>query len=318
MDCPGFSRYFNPPSPCGEGLSTSPFIARGDAFQSTLPVWGGTRRSFLCEGVGNVFQSTLPVWGGTALSFTVPVSRPEFQSTLPVWGGTASLVSGLGGDVFQSTLPVWGGTNNACNAKLSQDISIHPPRVGRDLNVFISGLLASSISIHPPRVGRDLLGAQQGRPNSLFQSTLPVWGGTSIHDAAMFQVQISIHPPRVGRDGRNGKYAQRKDKISIHPPRVGRDWFYQEWIKKAGISIHPPRVGRDLHDDSLSIFDRRISIHPPRVGRDGQGRRYHGRRSNFNPPSPCGEGLHLLISGAAAARFQSTLPVWGGTAVTST
>ena len=57
-------------------------------------------------------------------------------------------------------------------------ISIHPPRVGRDVANGDSGFIIR-ISIHPPRVGRD--------PSA----------------AAFFQqrYEISIHPPRVGRDG---------------------------------------------------------------------------------------------------------------------
>ena len=36
-----------------------------------------------------------------------------------------------------------------------------------------------------------------------------------------------------------------------------------------------------------------ISIHPPRVGRDGNVNVVDVDRHNFNPPSPCGEGLAL-------------------------
>ena len=38
--------------------------------------------------------------------------------------------------------------------------------------------IATAISIHPPRVGRDPLGDTVGYPSTVFQSTLPVWGGT--------------------------------------------------------------------------------------------------------------------------------------------
>ena len=80
-----------------------------------------------------------------------------------------------------------------------KEISIHPPRVGRDGNMFTEAVY-TKISIHPPRVGRDFSGAERRHwpgyfnPPSpcgegqcgpdyckipkLFQSTLPVWGGT--------------------------------------------------------------------------------------------------------------------------------------------
>ena len=58
------------------------------------------------------------------------------------------------------------------------------------------------------------------------------------------------------------------------------------------ISIHPPRVGWDQVKMSSSTVVP-ISIHPPRVGWD-----------HLYAPT------HLGIS-----QFQSTHPVWGGTAV---
>ncbi len=67
-------------------------------------------------------------------------------------------------------------------SELSLMISIHPPRVGRDLNLLLQlGLLG--ISIHPPRVGRDILPA-----------------------VADYAVLISIHPPRVGRDSESAQF----------------------------------------------------------------------------------------------------------------
>ena len=58
--------------------------------------------------------------------------------------------------VFQSTLPVWGGTEQAQEPETGKQISIHPPRVGRD-----------------PRLPLSMAGTMT------FQSTLPVWGGTA-------------------------------------------------------------------------------------------------------------------------------------------
>ena len=58
-----------------------------------------------------------------------------FQSTLPVWGGTKGLAGAVAEVTFQSTLPVWGGTPVFCTlapGPAEGEISIHPPRVGRD------------------------------------------------------------------------------------------------------------------------------------------------------------------------------------------
>ena len=103
-------------------------------------------------------------------------------------------------------------------------ISIHPPRVGRDVNLALSLLLDFSISIHPPRVGRDPAPQHAEACSPAFQSTLPVWGGT-------------------------------------------------------------------LYDDL-----------------------YEQIPQDFNPPSPCGEGLLIVVLAVVLFIFQSTLPVWGGTA----
>ncbi len=66
----------------------------------------------------------------------------------------------------------------------SADISIHPPRAGRDRQVFFQ-VSKQNISIHPPRAGRDFI-------------------GRLLTDG---YAEISIHPPRAGRDndgaGRN-------------------------------------------------------------------------------------------------------------------
>ena len=47
-----------------------------------------------------------------------------------------------------------------------------------------------------------------------------------------------------------------------------------------------------LVDDKGTSY---ISIHPPRVGRDRPRLATRTRMTDFNPPSPCGEG-HLLTS----------------------
>ena len=60
--------------------------------------------------------------------------------------------------------------------------------------------------------------------------------------------------------------------------------------------------------------DSNISIHPPRVGRDVLDSVDFTHFLDFNPPSPCGEGPAYCCIVPLASLFQSTLPVWGGTA----
>ena len=81
----------------------------------------------------------------------------EFQSTRPVWGAT-KLRSGYTKYrfAFQSTRPVWGATDALFNCYRPACISIHAPRVGRDL------------PCNAPIYDRPIR----------FQSTRPVWGAT--------------------------------------------------------------------------------------------------------------------------------------------
>ena len=88
----------------------------------------------------------------------------------------------------------------SCNSKnRSSIISIHTPRVGRDL------------ALHNLPDGQRLF--QSTRPvwgvtfivlfhkaGFLFQSTRPVWGVTSVIRENSTMLEISIHTPRVGRD----------------------------------------------------------------------------------------------------------------------
>ena len=146
-------------------------------FQSTLPVWGGTCVWLVVDTAIGKFQSTLPVWGGTSKSFERAARDFGFQSTLPVWGGTGDALAMDVRKGFQSTLPVWGGTRSRCQAGRKSEVSIHPPRVGRDRPG--RGLCVTDLSFNPPSP------CGEGRWRSLSTWKL---------------AQVSIHPPRVGRD----------------------------------------------------------------------------------------------------------------------
>ena len=175
--------------------------------------------------------------------------------------------------------------------------------------------LVHLISIHPPRVGRDGRLSMGCTKHDLFQSTLPVWGGTCTR-CYKNRVSPDFNPPSpCGEGPPNQDLDVPFFVISIHPPRVGRDrncWgacttsrnfnppspcgeglaHNSNFDAKFVISIHPPRVGRDRVAWSRK-YKESISIHPPRVGRDAL----------------------LSISRSIWDLFQSTLPVWGGTQV---
>ena len=123
-----------------------------------------------------------------------------FQSTRPAWGATTVLWDGTGTTWFQSTRPAWGATPRQHLRVVQTVVSIHAPRVGRDVGDHDAapGCMSfnpraprgarpnhlsipegkEKVSIHAPRVGRDSVMAEAVELVSVFQSTRPAWGAT--------------------------------------------------------------------------------------------------------------------------------------------
>ena len=148
------------------------------------------------------------------------------------------------------------------------------------------------ISIHPPRVVRDAILYLDPTGLAVFQSTLPVWGGT-------------------GRYSRcNPLWYRFQSTLPV--------WGGTNPIQRVAANVpyfNPPSpCGEGRTRSRKTEPGRRISIHPPRVGRDWR-KLYHKHSvfRHFNPPSPCGEGPGILSLIYTSLPFQSTLPVWGGT-----
>ena len=168
---------------------------------------------------------------------------------------------------FQSTLPAWGETRYRCRfwqlAKYFNPLSPHGERLG-------AGGVAQNnafISIHSPRMGRDLVYIHYIITAFRFQSTLPAWGETEMLMQRHIAEYISIHSPRMGRDPATvaltctfvlfqstlpawGETVYRlrrgaRRRISIHSPRMGRDGAVLGCMVGQAISIHSPRMGRD-------------------------------------------------------------------------
>jgi len=57
-------------------------------------------------------------------------------------------------ELFQFTRPAWGATIPTGGASKAAKVSIHAPRVGRDLTPYGVHFI-TDVSIHAPRVGRD-------------------------------------------------------------------------------------------------------------------------------------------------------------------
>ena len=302
--------HFNPLTPCGVGpgaitltrgrstISIHPPRAGWDMlqlsnlrlwerFQSTHPMWGGTRLyCTFCRFLP--FQSTHPMWGGTNGKDRV-YQWDKFQSTHPMWGGTLfrMLESGAGGHfnpptpcgvgrvreilpllsiLFQSTHPMRGGTAHG-GPSLPQNPYFNPP-TPCGVGLIIERRGQHNTNFNPPTpCGVGLRFALFGAREGPFQSTHPMWGGTGSRIRRIGR-SANFNPPTpcgVGQDALRRPlpcYAFQ----STHPMWGGTP-TPPLYLSSFSISIHPPHVGWDITfqlPSPLSI----ISIHPPHVGWD--------------------------------------------------
>ena len=146
-----------------------------------------------------------------------------------------------------------------------------------------------------------------------FQSTHPVWDGTYILDPDMDMIE-HFNPPipcGMGRHVRNKLSTHTA--ISIHPSRVGWD------CNTAGccwshVNFNPPipcGMGLELSQEHRARY--LISIHPSRVGWDGVP--FYSKQGNppFQSTHPVWDGTAPSCHWFASRVFQSTHPVWDGT-----
>ena len=174
--CPYRQQSFNPRAPCGARRTPQDYQSAVKRFQSTRPVWGAT--IFLAIIISLLlFQSTRPVWGATPCHRTLRMLH-RFQSTRPVWGATHVVSLFLRSLVFQSTRPVWGATHAFFRYCVVSEVSIHAPRVGRDM---VPSMFSPSKRCFNPRApcGARLLLLRLLLALYTFQSTRPVWGATA-------------------------------------------------------------------------------------------------------------------------------------------
>ena len=123
-----------------------------------------------------------------------------------------------------------------------------------------------------------------------------------------------FNPPSPCGEGPGGQRLRRVQRHFNPPSPCGEGRHRKRYdLQHHSISIHPPRVGRDSSAPCYNKHGSLISIHPPRVGRDTPTLLGLSYALDFNPPSPCGEGLPGGGLGTCIVVFQSTLPVWGGT-----
>ena len=126
---------------------------------------------------------------------------------------------------------------------------------------------------------------------SIFQSTLPARGATSVIGVPCASAVISIHAPRTGSDSAAWRHCIRAS-ISIHAPRTGSDDTTDgdaqappHFNPRSPHGERPPRGGRTRRRNG-------ISIHAPRTGSDDTTTGRDNHDHDFNPRSPHGERPH--------------------------
>ena len=208
-----------------------------------------------------------------------------------------------------------------------------PPRGGRRQQVR-DFLWVLRISIHAPREGGDSLISFTMRTCSIFQSTPPARGATSVRCANRVWQHISIHAPREGGDRIRIYRCGNINFISIHAPREGGDRDGGLRADRARISIHAPREGGDgaLMERERVYFEFQstppargatavshpsrscktyFNPRPPRGGRQRQVRQTGGEPDDFNPRPPRGGRLSLLTCCAVFQHFNPRPPRGG-------
>ena len=166
-------------------------------------------------------------------------------------------------------------------------VSIHAPRVGRDVQYFNTAFGYACFNPRAPCGARHWMrtatqqlycfnprapcGARRsvyfsGSRLTKFQSTRPVRGATagacSPQPDGRFQSTRPVWGATVAHE-----FGEHGIDVSIHAPRVGRDYACVKCFIFGGVSIHAPHAGRDLMPSSAAIL-RMVSIHAPHAGRD--------------------------------------------------
>ena len=184
---------FNPPTPCGVGQMAICSAMRKFYFNPPTPCGVGQEFFAAIGGVGCI--SIHPPRVGWDLIPRQPlVWKLYFNPPTPCGVGPPAQRPKPGKYRFQSTHPVWGGTKAGDLGGWVEKISIHPPRVGWDLENYVMSMAGKDFNPPTPcGVGQCFGGHKVFL--ALFQSTHPVWGGTSPMLARLLALVFqSTHP----------------------------------------------------------------------------------------------------------------------------
>ena len=197
---------------------------------------------------------------------------------------------------FQSTLPLRGATHLARIIWGLKIISIHAPLAGSDQSLFtpnsrqIDFNPRSPCGERPVVLDKDILDSNDFNPRSPCGERLKIILNTH------FSVMISIHAPLAGSDFPCGRDGQRDSDFNPRSPCGERPRSGSRRADIHRISIHAPLAGSD--DTQLiyaHIHCKFQSTLPLRGATFLPGQRLW-QDSNFNPRSPCGERLKIILN----------------------
>ncbi len=189
------------------------------------------------------FQFTRPAWGATLLIISLLSLYAWFQFTRPAWGATGRRERGQWVGWFQFTRPAWGATFRRSTPFLSLMFQFTRPAWGATIPIQHPAPV-SYVSIHAPRMGRDLVGGPRDRRGLGFNSRAPHGARPPRACLSGRRERVSIHAPRMGRDRPQRDIHAMPQGFNSRAPHGARPRaVLPGW--RAGVSIHAPRMGRD-------------------------------------------------------------------------
>ena len=161
--------------------------------------------------------------------------------------------------------------------------------------------------------GGTLLRHGENKAGIYFNPPTPCGVGHHLSSLA-FSSPPHFNPPTPCGVGQNGLGDLITETVfqSTHPVWGGTQKLLRLMLRSA-ISIHPPRVG---WDDTATFNEcNGPYFNPPTPCGVGPFQKFSARLPfHFNPPTPCGVGPRRAARLPGWVPFQSTHPVWGGTA----
>ena len=194
--------------------------------------------------------------------------------------------------VFQSTLPVWGATETDHRSGRGVQISIHAPRVGSDTTPAPAGRRYPDFNPRSP-CGERHTGPPGASCTDNFNPRSPCGERPTARSMTCSPPRFQSTLPVWGATCASAPVPV-IIVISIHAPRVGSDSAQLHRTGNPALNFNP----------RSPCGERRT----PPGGRIVDS-------AHFNPRSPCGERPAGLAMCTTEAQFQSTLPVWGATAM---